>query len=307
MGRQDMASFSATDAGLVGFKVARENPMAVVAWALISLASTVTASVIMASLAGTAMTELREISGQAAEADPEAMLAIYGRLAPAFLLILPISLIFTGILYAAANRLVLRPSDGGFGGLKLGGDEVRQIWALVLAFLVIMGVYFAFALGVVIVAFLGGMVSPVLGGLMAVLAGLMALAGLVWVSLRLSLISPIAFATGKVSLAESWKMTKGHVWPLLGAYVLAVVMGIIVSVLVMAVFFGFAALAFGFKEAGAVVMNPDMSSLSALVSPLMITYFLVNAVTSALTSMIFVCPAAVIYQQLRGTGAEVFD
>jgi hypothetical protein len=177
----------------------------------------------------------------------------------------------------------------------------------VLAFLVIMGVYFAFALGVVIVAFLGGMVSPVLGGLMAVLAGLMALAGLVWVSLRLSLISPIAFATGKVSLAESWKMTKGHVWPLLGSYVLAVVMGIIVSVLVMAVFFGFAALAFGFKEAGAVVMNPDMSSLSALVSPLMITYFLVNAVTSALTSMIFVCPAAVIYQQLRGTGAEVFD
>ena len=302
-----MASFSATDAGLVGFKVARENPMAVVAWALLSLVSTVVASVIMASLTGTAMTELREISGQAAEADPGAMLAIYGRLAPAFLLILPISLIFTGILYAAANRLVLRPTEGGFGALKLGNDEFRQIWALVLAFLVIMGAYFALALGVVAVAVLGVMINPVLGTLLAILAGLAALAGLIWISLRLSLVSPIAFSTGKVNLSDSWRMTKGHVWPLLGAYVLAVVMGIIVSVLVMAVFFGFAALVFGFKEAGAVVMNPDMSSLSALVSPLMITYFLVNAITSALTSMIFVCPAAVIYQQLRGTGAEVFD
>jgi hypothetical protein len=302
-----MASFSATDAGLVGFKVARDNPMAVVAWALLSLVSLVITSVIMASLAGPAMEELKEFTGKAAEVDPQAMLAIYARLAPAFLLILPLSLIFSGIMYAAANRLVLKPADGSFGGLKLGNDEFRQIWVLVLVFLVIIAVYLALVLGVVVIAALGAVINPILGGLLAVLAGLAALAALIWVSLRLSLIGPIAFATGKVGLSGSWNMTKGHVWPLLGAYVLAVVMGVIVSVLVMAIFFGFAALAFGFKEAGAVVMNPDMSSLAALASPLMITYFLVNSVTSALTSMIFLCPAAVIYQQLRGTGAEVFD
>jgi hypothetical protein len=302
-----MASFSATDAGLVGFKVARENPMAVLAWTLLSMVSLLINGVIMATLAGTALAEMRDISSSSGQTDPQAMLEILGRLAPAFLLILPISLLFSGILYAAANRLVLRPGDGGFGGLKFGNDEIRQVWALVLAFLVVMGIYLVLGMAVVILAALGAVVNPILGVLLAFIGILAALGVLVWVSLRLSLLSPIAFATGKVSLASSWAMTKGHVLPLLGAFVLAVVMGAIVSGLVMAVFFGFAALIFGLKETGAVIMNPDMSSLAALTSPLMLIYYLVNAITTALTSMLFVCPAAVIYQQLRETGAEVFD
>jgi hypothetical protein len=302
-----MASFSATDAGLVGFKVARENPMAVLAWTLLSMVSLLINGVIMATVAGTALAEMRDISSSSGQTDPQAMLEILGRLAPAFLLILPISLLFSGILYAAANRLVLRPGDGGFGGLKFGNDEIRQVWALVLAFLVVMGIYLVLGMAVVILAALGAVVNPILGVLLAFIGILAALGVLVWVSLRLSLLSPIAFATGKVSLASSWAMTKGHVLPLLGAFVLAVVMGAIVSGLVMAVFFGFAALIFGLKETGAVIMNPDMSSLAALTSPLMLIYYLVNAITTALTSMLFVCPAAVIYQQLRETGAEVFD
>lgn len=302
-----MASFSATDAGLVGFKVARENPMAVLAWTLLSMVSLLINGVIMATLAGTALAEMRDISSSSGQTDPQAMLEILGRLAPAFLLILPISLLFSGILYAAANRLVLRPGDGGFGGLKFGNDEIRQVWALVLAFLVVMGIYLVLGMAVVILAALGAVVNPILGVLLAFIGILAAFGVLVWVSLRLSLLSPIAFATGKVSLASSWAMTKGHVLPLLGAFVLAVVMGAIVSGLVMAVFFGFAALIFGLKETGAVIMNPDMSSLAALTSPLMLIYYLVNAITTALTSMLFVCPAAVIYQQLRETGAEVFD
>jgi hypothetical protein len=173
--------------------------------------------------------------------------------------------------------------------------------------LLVMGIYLVLGMAVVILAALGAVVNPILGVLLAFIGILAALGVLVWVSLRLSLLSPIAFATGKVSLASSWAMTKGHVLPLLGAFVLAVVMGAIVSGLVMAVFFGFAALIFGLKETGAVIMNPDMSSLAALTSPLMLIYYLVNAITTALTSMLFVCPAAVIYQQLRETGAEVFD
>lgn len=307
MDRRIMASFSATDAGLVGFKVARENPMAVVAWALLSLVSTVVTSVIMATLAGSALNEFREIGTQGSSPDPQTLMAAYGQLAPAFLLIVPVSLIFSGILYGAANRVILRPSEAGFGGLKLGGDEFRQILALLLVFVLLLGAYFVAVIAVVVVAALGTIINPWLGGLLAVLAGLAALGVLFMGIVRLSLISPIAFATGKITLQESWRMSKGHFWPMLGAYVLALVMGVIVSVLIMAIFFGIAALVFGFKEAGAVVMNPDMSSLAALISPLMIAYFLVNAIASALTSMIFLCPAAVIYQQLRGTGAEVFD
>ena len=307
MDRRVMASFSATDAGLVGFRVARENPMAILAWTLLSMVSLVINGVIMATLAGTALAELRDISGSGGQADPQAMLEILARLAPAFLLILPISLLFSGVLYAAANRLVLRPGEGGFGGLKFGNDEIRQVWALVLAFLVIMGIYLVLGMAVVILAALGAVINPVLGVLLATLGILGALVAMIWVSLRLSLLSPIAFATGKVSLASSWSMTKGHVLPLLGAFVLAVVMGAIVSGLVTAVFFGFSALVFGLKETGAVIMNPDVSSIAAMTSPLMLIYYLVNAVSTALTSMLFVCPAAVIYQQLRETGAEVFD
>ncbi|RYF90493.1 MAG: hypothetical protein EON95_16820, partial [Caulobacteraceae bacterium] len=231
-----MSEFSATDAGLAGFRILREKPMVMPAWAIVSLAISILSVVVMVLLAGPALMEVQEIA-KATTPDPEAMVAAYGRMAPALLLILPIAIIGYSVLYAAASRIVLRPADRGFGWMKFGADEVRQGLAMVLVFLILTGVYLVAALAAGVFIALGAMVNPALGVLVGLLAVLGALGIVVYVAVRLSLVSPATFATGRVDIRAAWQLTKGRFGPLFGAYLLASVLGIIVSVVGVGVFF----------------------------------------------------------------------
>lgn len=301
-----MSEFSATDAGLVGFRILREKPMVWPAWAIVSLAISILSVVVMVLLAGPALMEVQEIT-QAATPDPDALVAAYGRMVPALLLMLPVGLVGYAVLYAAASRIVLRPADRGFGWMKLGGDEVRQGLALLLVFLILTGVYLVAALGAGLFIALGAMVNPALGVLVGLLAVFAALGVVIYVAVRLSLVSPAAFATGRIDIRGAWRLTKGRFGSLFGAYLLASVLGIIVSVLGVGVFFLLGIPLFGLGNTAKAVFEPDMTSMATMFPPVGIAYYIWNAVLSGITSVIFLTPAPTIYKQITGGEPAVFD
>ncbi|HYE46668.1 MAG TPA: hypothetical protein VEA44_12950 [Caulobacter sp.] len=300
-----MAEISSTDAGLVGFNLARSHPMVIPAWAILDLISSVVIVTLLISLAGPALMEAQNFQ-PGADLDAARVAEVYGRLAPAGLLVIPLSLFFGGILYAGASRLVLRPEDRGFGWLKLGGDEFRQMLLLLVIGLIFMLAYLAVGVVVGLVAGLGAVASPQIGILLAVLGGLLGIGFLIWLAVRLSLASPATFALGRLAIGESWRLTKGRFWSLLWAYVLAIIMAIIVGAAAMALFFVVAGIPFGFANAGAAIMSPDMTSMATMFTGVGIAYFIWSAVVSGLTNLIFLTPAPTLYAQLKGD-AEVFD
>jgi hypothetical protein len=301
---QIMATFSATDAGLVGFKLAREHPAVVPIWAALTLLNSLLTSFVMISLAGPALAEIGNASPAAT--DPAAMGALYAQMAPAYLVIILVSFAFSGILNAAAVRIVLHPADRATGFVRLGPDEFRQMLLALLITLIMLGVGLVGALGVGALAGALAAVALPLASLGGVL-GVVAILGLfIYLSVRLSLASTITFETRKIAIRASWDMTRGHFWNLFGAYLLAGVMGAIVAILGTALIFVVMALVFGFGTAGTAITNPDMSSFGAYMTPAVVVYTLGMSVFSALAYLIFLCAAPTIYGQMKGD-IDIFD
>ncbi|MBX3480708.1 MAG: hypothetical protein KF842_09915 [Caulobacter sp.] len=300
-----MASFSATDAGLVGFKLAREYPRVVPVWAVLALLNMVLSVGIMTSLAGPALVEFQQMGANASSANPEDVLRLYARLGPAYGLMILVSMVFSGVMNAAAARMVLRPADQGLAFLKLGADELRQIWLAILVILIMFAALLVVSLAMGVLVGLGSAVHPAVGGLLAVLGVFAAIGLFIALAVRLSLAAPITFATGRIGIAASFRETRGHFWNLVGAFLLAGVMAMIVSILGLAIVSGVIAAGFGLKGLGS-IFAPDFSSFATLLSPPMIIYYLLMAVISALTYLIILCPGPTIYKALT-SAPDVFD
>lgn len=300
-----MASFSATDAGLVGFKLAREHPRVIPVWSVLALINMVLSMAILTSLAGPALVEFQQMGSNAAAATPEDMMRLYGQLGPAYGLMILVSMAFSGVMNAAAARMVLRPADRGLAYLKLGADELRQILLAVLIVLIMVAALLVASFAIGVLVGVGSMLHPAVGALLAVLGVFAAIGLFIFLGVRLSLAAPITFATDRIGIAASFRETRGHFWNLVGAFLLAGVMAMIVSILGLAIVSGIVAAGFGLKGVGT-IFAPDFSTFSTLLSPPMIIYYLLMAVFSALTYLIVLCPAPTIYKALTSE-PDVFD
>jgi hypothetical protein len=179
------------------------------------------------------------MSGAAAPAGPE-MLALQTKLNTYSSLVNLTSIVARAVLYAAIFRAVLEPANSGFFYLRLGKDELWQaLLFLCLCVLAVFGV-FGLALGGGALGaagfFLGKLApEPWTGWVQALAVGAVVVTVLVlvlWVSLRLSLAMPMTFAEKKFRLFESWGLTKGQSWRLLGMALLLVVIMIALELVV---------------------------------------------------------------------------
>lgn len=297
--------FSATDAAFSGFRAAREHPKAVLVWTVFVAVVSTLLAVLAIKLGGPALMMLQEFGASTEpQTDPAEAMRMMAGMAPMILILTPISLIYYAVLYAAANRIILRPGEAGRAYLGLGADEFRQLGLLILLFLLFMAVYVA---GVVVASIIGAVAmvaNQALGAFVMVLAFVAVVAGMLVFAVKLSLSSAQTFDLGKVRVFGSWALTKGHFWPLLGAYVLAAIMAIIVGLLGYTIFVALAVVLGGGFEAVGSFMQPDMSSLGAYFTPARIAYIPFGAAIAVLTTLIMLCPAPTIYRQLTAGRAE---
>ncbi len=297
-----MSRFSVSQMAMTGFRVVRENPAAVALWALLQAVGMFAVLGAMVSLIGGPFARLQSLSREpGASPDPHLITELMTQFVPFLLVILPLSLAFGAVTSAAMNRIVLRPRDKAFGFLRIGAAEWRQFLLGLQVMLVAAGAYVAVILAVIVGAVGIGFASkaaPVAGVLLAVAGGLGLVAAAIYVTVRLSLASARTFATGRVDLFGSWDVTRGHFWPILGTYVLAVFLAIVVMSMGSAVVFCIAAVTTGLGPTSDAMIHPDMATPASYFTPSQIVYLALNAVVSALVLPIQATPAAAMYAAL---------
>ncbi len=292
-----MTAFSATDAAFEGFRITREKPKVLLIWAGFYLIISLLMPVLLVTMGGQNLMAL-EAEANSPNADPQAALSNLTALAPLYAILVPVGLAVQAVLAAAVYRAILRPDDTGLGYLRLGEDELR-LTALTL-------IYFVLSLvAVTIVVLLGGIGAGVAYGMLGsplfgVGLGLFFLGLLLYVAVRLSLAPVITFAERRISVFDSWALTKGQFWKLLGAYILAVASVVVVLLLAMVIFMAVAAILAGGDIASVgKIFSPDLSSVAAYYTPPMVAYTIFGGFLNALYFAVLVSPAAVAYRALK--------
>ena len=196
------------------------------------------------------------------------------------------------------------------GYLRIGGDEGRVLVTTLVVglvmFLVMIAVYLVL-IGLGVAAY-----TTHQGWLWLVLA-VCALAGLalmIWLSVRLSLASPIAVAEKRIAPFASFALTKGRFWPLLGMALLAGVMSILVSLLASIVAMP-VNLTIGGLERLSAFEGQDILTIVAKGWPILLSWGLVQSIGSALQAAVLYAPFSAAYQGIKGPSAvqqhSVFD
>lgn len=302
-----MTKVSPTDMAFEGLRLTRERPKAILAWAGVNLLIGLVSSALIISLAGPETAAFIALSQQP-QNDPAALMTTYGKIAPAFLLVMPLTLLYFALLAAAVNRVVLRPDEADWHGLALGKDELRQLAVLVLLVLLFFVLYLGFLIVALILAALVGVMAAVSTG-SAAAAGLgvfvaiaLVLAALLFVAVRLSLAGPLTFAQRRIRIFGSWRLTRGRFWPLFGGYLLAFVLIMIIYLLGMLVALGAGAALGGLRGAGA-IFRPDFTSFESYFTPLTLAYLPFASLLTALTTAIHGAAAAEAYRQITEASA----
>jgi hypothetical protein len=183
-------------------------------------------SVAMVDIGGDALTSL-VIALQGSNPDPNQLAKLTAQVAPASLFAELLVTVFGAVLATAILRVRLSPGQHPWGGLKLGGDELRMLGATVLVMLCVFGVTMASGMVADLVAAAGGpsLVPLAIGVLLALV-----------LQVRLSLVGVIAQAEGRISLPRSFRLTKGLFWRLVGAYVLLAAIVLVILFLLAVIF-----------------------------------------------------------------------
>lgn len=232
--------FGPTDAVFEGFRITRQKPVLLLWLGLVYAVI----SAITVALAYQSFVELMGFVAtiQAGQEPDEALamqlLGAYGRV---IAVALPLSLVASAIIWPAIVRSVLTPEDSRFGYLRLGRDELNT-FVVVLALSLVWVAALVLAGAIVGLAALAGVAFAVLTGLL-VFFGLVAFA--LWFGVKFSLAVPITVAEKRIAIMDSFRMTKGHFWPLLGMALLAGILSFGVNLLVNIIAMPFAAISGG--------------------------------------------------------------
>lgn len=278
-----MAGFSPSDAALEGFRLTRERPGALLAWTGIYFLGIVVIALAMMLTLGQPFIEMAQ-KGVLTE-DPEAMASALTNSWPAFIVVMLMTLALFSVMMGGIFRIILRPGETGFAHLRLGRDELRLAGINVLMF--VLGVVFL-ALAIMFTSAAGSTGS--LAGWAA--TGVVVGVGL-WIGVRLSLVTPQTFETGKIDLRAAWRLTRGRFWPLFGMLVLAAIFYLMVWVLMFIIGWAVVELAGGEAAVG------DVANLSAKAVVGMVVTLAMQMILQVLQIVMIYGPLAEAYKALR--------
>ena len=289
-------AFSAADCAFEGFRVARRTPITILIWALAYIAML---ALTFALVGGSMVSVIAAFSDLQGVTDPtpqdlEPLLAAYAGMAWIF----PLSMVFGAVMYAASLRVVLHPEEKAFGYLRLGMDEVR-VFVVNLVLAVLAGIAGVVVFG--IAGVLSGLAAAAAGdaaGLIVFVVLLAAVVFFIWLLVRFSLALPITVAEKKFAIFDSWNVTKGHVWGLIGMTLIVIVMAIVVSILTSMIILPLMFFS-GVGELAA-MEGADIGQILSAAGPAIVISLIYNGIISALMLAIFYSPYAAAYRDIRG-------
>ena len=313
-----MMAFSANEAAFEGFRIVRREPGTIVIWGVLHLVLGLASVFLIVPFMGPIM-QLAQTQPGAPKLNAAQSLALLANAARLYALILPLYLAVAAVYTCAVYRAVLRPTDKGFGRLRLGADELRMVVVWIALGLILM---VSTIVLVVIAVLAAGMIAAATGGkgagataaiILAVIAAYAAaLAFALWLGVRLSLAGPMTFAERRVRLFASWGLTRRRFWSLFGCYLLAFVFLTIISLVSLTIYGAISTVATGsITEAAKSIFTPDLSSVKAYLSPARVAYLVFSGFLGAIYYAVGVAPAAAAYRALVPVNpqnqAEVFD
>jgi len=300
-----MSRFSPSDVALEGFRLTRERPLAVLAWALVRIAFAVVTVLAVASVGGDALSKLAALQQGAVKISDAEATRLLSRSLPALGLTLLLNFAVYALVYTAAMRAIFRPADKAFAYLRLSADEVRQFILALLTTVVFFALAFLLVVVTVVIWSLADALGPI-GVTLRIVAVMFAIGICFYTAVRLSLAPAMTFMEGRISLFRSAALTRAQFWPMFGAYVLAFALTFIVAILA-AIIFMFGVGAIGLAEGGVAgltsmlgVMQSQDLSLNALFTPIRVANLVFSAVISTLAYLIMFSPTAAIFRDLAG-------
>ncbi len=300
--------FSATDAAFEGFRLVRRNPIVLVAWTVLYAALNLAVLFAM----GPVLEQLVDWQSQANALESSntddlsavwALMADFGQIMAQMAWMIPALMVIEAMLLAAVARGVLKPRSGGaFGYLRLGMDEVRVLVVTFVLGLVMTLVAVAAVIAVAIVI----MAARTAGigawsGLVAVLGMIAVVVLMIWLAVRLSLAVPITVAEKKFAFFDSFSLTKGRFWPLLGMAIIAGVMVLVIQLLSTVVSLPISVMS-GLETwtMGADVSPEDLRTALDISNPWVIATIVVDAIVKALTVGVLYAPFSAAYRGIVG-------
>ncbi|HWU15565.1 MAG TPA: hypothetical protein VN157_16325 [Caulobacter sp.] len=308
--------FKVTEAAFEGFRLIRREPRTIAIWAVFSV---VAGAALTAAMIASGFGRFMGTSAQGTMT-PEALagfaigeaVAIGG------------AILIASIMGAGVYRAILRPAESPLTRLRLGGDELRLVLLSLIMGLVFTGLMIAMVIPLAILgAAIGGLAGQgggephtgaMVGIVLVVLLGyLLVFAGLVFFAVRFSLAGVMTFAERRLRVFDSWRLTKGRFWRLLGCYGLAVVLMLPIYMVMMTLYFG-VTFAFSGGDVGRAmgeIAQPDMTSIAAYFNPARVIYLLLAGAMGGVLNAVTYAPAAAVYREIADTRpenqAEVFS
>ncbi|MBS0332788.1 MAG: hypothetical protein JSS35_08485 [Proteobacteria bacterium] len=277
-----MTAISVETALSAPFRAIRRKPLALLAWGLVYLVFGFAPSMVVSSRIEPVI--LAE-SLHPGSGDPQALMNALAPISAWLPLIWLSAIATTSVIYGAVFRAVLTPEDDRFLYLRLSS---RELWLA----LTLIGLVIVLGLGFAVLTVTLSLVAASAPWFVDLLAVVAAIAALVWVLMRLSLSTVIAFAEKRFVFVDSWPLTRGHTLTLLGV-AMAIVVMLMIGEIVLAIPF-----ALGFGLNGAYERIASDPAFVAHNAPMIAVGAVILGLFGAVTHAILGAPWASIYQQL---------
>jgi len=283
-----MSSFSPTDAALEGIRLTRERPRAILLWSAYYFVFTILLLLIgYLTLGPHAQEMLAEV--KTSSSDPVEAERLIRQTLPFFVLSMPLGLVFLAMLIGGVFRAVLSAEEPHAGVLRFGPAEWRLAMLIMIAALIVTVALFLSDLAI-------GIAAAGASALLDILVGLAAVCATAYFFVRLSLAGPATFSEGRLVVFRSWRRTHGQFWPLLGAYIMAAALWLVMlflMTLTSSLLFGLLAWATGWSIEGLeeAASNPPIFLVA-------VAWQAVSSLISTTSFVILLAPAAEAYKSL---------
>lgn len=284
-----------------GYRLLAARPMVGVVWFLFHLVVTAILSLATFVVVGHLMAALDTAAAMTMSDEANAAFTRQVWIARAVATVA--NLAVAAVTVAAATRLVLRPEETRFGGLRFGQDELRLmvIFAIFYGLFIVLMKFVSMAidLGVhsassgALLALQGGFAEPEL----TVRAALFAAPGAVllfYLAIKLALAPAQTVAERKIRLAASWRLTKGNFWRLAAISFRGGLPGAALSLAAMLLVQKLAPPPRPFQ-------GPEVLPLAEAFSPAALAGIVVQALLCVLFMAGVCVPAALAYERLTGS------